>query len=231
MTCTANASFSSQRPMSSTFRPARSKRRGTANTGPIPISSGSQPATAKPRKIPSGRRPRFSASFASITMQAEAPSENWLALPAATRPPGMAGLIFAIASTVVSGRIPSSAERVTSHVERRPESVSATLISDAKGTSPSANFPAGGALGQGAAHDHVLYLGRIDLRTLHGSADDMSAQGRAVGHVEGASPGLCQTGAGGGDDDGVGHGALPDALKDFPSAASFARRAAGADAA
>src|SRR5438270_8135500 len=96
MTCTAKASFSSQSPMSSIFRPARSGRRGTANTGPIPISSGSQPASAKPRKIPSGRSPRFSASFASITTQADAPSENWLALPAATTPPGMAGLIFAI---------------------------------------------------------------------------------------------------------------------------------------
>ena len=93
------------------------------------------------------------------------------------------------------------------------------------------HVPAGGALGQGAAHDHVLHLGRVDLCTLHGSADDMSAQGRAVGHVEGASPGLCQTGAGGGDDDGVGHGALPDALKDFPSAASFASRGAGSHAA
>jgi hypothetical protein len=43
-------------------------------------------------------RPRFSASFESITTHAEAPSENWLALPAATTPPGIAGLIFATAS-------------------------------------------------------------------------------------------------------------------------------------
>ena len=36
----------------------------------MPISSGSQPATAKPRKVPSGFRPFFSASFALITTQA-----------------------------------------------------------------------------------------------------------------------------------------------------------------
>jgi hypothetical protein len=71
---------------------------GTANTGPMPISSGSQPATAKPRKMPSGLRPRCSASFASITTQAEAPSENWLALPAVITPPGIAGLILATPS-------------------------------------------------------------------------------------------------------------------------------------
>ena len=48
----------------------------------MPISSGSQPATAKPRNVPSGFRPFFSASFALITTQAEAPSDSWLALPA-----------------------------------------------------------------------------------------------------------------------------------------------------
>ena len=78
----ANASFSSHRSMSSIFMPARCNSFGTANTGPMPISSGSQPATAKPRNMPSGFRPFFSASFALITTQAEAPSESWLALPA-----------------------------------------------------------------------------------------------------------------------------------------------------
>ncbi len=48
----------------------------------MPISSGSQPATAKPRNVPSGFRPFFSAIFALITTQALAPSDNWLALPA-----------------------------------------------------------------------------------------------------------------------------------------------------
>ena len=84
--------------MSSTFSPARASSFGTANTGPMPISSGSQPATAKPRKMPSGCRPRARAASALITTHAAAPSENWLALPAAMTPPGSAGLIFATPS-------------------------------------------------------------------------------------------------------------------------------------
>ena len=56
----------------------------------MPISSGSQPATAKPRKRPSGFRPFCSASSRCITTQAPAPSQNWLALPAVTTPPGIA---------------------------------------------------------------------------------------------------------------------------------------------
>ena len=89
----ANASFNSQIPMSSIDRPFALSSFGTANTGPMPISSGSQPATAKPRKRPSGFMPRCSASFSFITTAAEAPSENWLALPAAMQPPSIAGLI------------------------------------------------------------------------------------------------------------------------------------------
>ena len=78
----ANASFSSHRSMSSIVMPARCNSFGTANTGPMPISSGSQPATAKPRNVPSGVSPFFSAILALITTQADAPSESWLALPA-----------------------------------------------------------------------------------------------------------------------------------------------------
>jgi hypothetical protein len=48
----------------------------------MPISSGSSPLTAMPRKNPSGSMLRCSASFASITTHADAPSESWLALPA-----------------------------------------------------------------------------------------------------------------------------------------------------
>ena len=73
--------------------PACSRSFGTANTGPMPISFGSQPATAKPRKMPSGVRLRLAASLALMTTAAEAPSENWLALPAAMQPPSIAGLI------------------------------------------------------------------------------------------------------------------------------------------
>ncbi len=45
----------------------------------------------------------------------------------------------------------------------------------------------------------------IDARALDGVAHDVAAEGGAVGHVEGAAPGLGEAGAGGGDDDGVSH--------------------------
>ena len=61
-----------------------------------------------------------------MTTQADAPSENWLAFPAETTPPGRAGLIFETASYVVSGRMPSSADSVTSRVPSFPDSLSAT---------------------------------------------------------------------------------------------------------
>ncbi len=70
----------------------------TANTGPMPISSGSQPATANARKTPIGCSPRLAAACSLMTTHAAAPSENWLALPAAIVPPGSAGLIFATPS-------------------------------------------------------------------------------------------------------------------------------------
>src|SRR5919106_540823 len=106
-----------------------------------PLVRNPQPITVKPRKMPSGRNPRFAASAPSITTHAEARSENWLALPAATTPPGRAGLIRDTPSYVVSGRIPSSAASVTSFVRRRPESLSATPITVGKGTISSLNFP------------------------------------------------------------------------------------------
>ena len=60
----------------------------------MPISAGSQPATANPRNTPSGLRFFFAAAVSLITTQTPAPSENWLALPALTTPPSSAGLIF-----------------------------------------------------------------------------------------------------------------------------------------
>src|SRR5574337_317811 len=78
--------------MSSIFKPWRESSFGTACTGPMPISSGSQPATAKPRKAPSGERPRRSASLASIRMQAEAPSASCEAFPAVMNRSALAGL-------------------------------------------------------------------------------------------------------------------------------------------
>ncbi|MNY59458.1 hypothetical protein D3C86_1959130 [compost metagenome] len=49
ITWQAKASLISHRPMSATVRPKRLSSLGTANTGPMPISSGAQPATAMPR--------------------------------------------------------------------------------------------------------------------------------------------------------------------------------------
>ncbi len=130
--------------MSPTFMPARARSFGTANAGPMPISSGSHPATAKPRKIPSGARPFEEAIFALITTHAEAPSENWLAFPAAITPPGIAGRIFDTPSYVVSARMPSSAETVTDFV-KSPPVLSATPAVTVMGTISSANFPAAAA--------------------------------------------------------------------------------------
>jgi hypothetical protein len=60
--------------------------------------------------------------------------------------------------------------------------------------------------GVGAAHDDVVDLGGVDACALHGVLHRMAAEGGAVGHVEGALPALGEGRAGGGDDDGVGHG-------------------------
>src|SRR5206468_78800 len=88
---------------------------------------------------------------------------------------------------------------------------------------------AGRALGQGAAHDHVLDLGGIDLRPLDGGLDDVAAEGAAVGQVEGAAPGLGEAGAGGGDDGCVDHARSCEAKLE-PAAASFVISGAGSQA-
>ena len=67
---------------------------------------------------------------------------------------------------------------------------------------------AGGALGQGAAHDHVFHLGRVNARALDGVLHHMAAERGAVGQVEGAPPALGQRGACGGYDDGGCHGGV-----------------------
>ena len=115
---------------------------GTAKTGPMPISLGSQPATANPRKMPSGFSPLVAAALSLMTMATEAPSENWLALPAAMTPPSIAGLIFATPSSVVSGRIPSSCETVTSRTDSAAVFLSTAFIFVVIGTISSSNFPA-----------------------------------------------------------------------------------------
>src|SRR5258707_13752616 len=75
----------------------------------MPISSGSQPADAHATKRPSGCRPRFSASLASISTTAAAPSDSWLALPAGTYlPRPLTRSSLARPSVVVSGPLQSS---------------------------------------------------------------------------------------------------------------------------
>jgi hypothetical protein len=111
----------------------------------MPISSGSQPATAKPRKMPSGLRPFCSATLAFITTEAEEPSENWLALPAVITPPGIAERILTTPSRVVSGRMPSSAAMVTCFVSNWPVVLSATPMVTVIGTISSLNLPAAAA--------------------------------------------------------------------------------------
>jgi len=140
-TCTAKASLSSHRSMSFTFSPNRSSTLGTAKMGPMPISSGSQPATAKPRKRPSGCRPLRCATASSISTQAPAPSLNWLALPAAIKPPGSAGRMLQMPSNVVPGRMPSSSATVTSLL-RRPSTGSTTPAVTVMGAISSLKRPA-----------------------------------------------------------------------------------------
>ena len=92
--------------------------------------------------MPSGLRLRCSASFESITTTAEAPSENWLALPAEITPPGTALRILDTPSKVVSARMPSSEARVTSRVINWRVAGSALPASTVIGTISSSNLPA-----------------------------------------------------------------------------------------
>ena len=127
--------------MSCTERPSFFNTLGMANTGPMPISSGSQPATAKPRKRPRGWRLFLLAKSSLTTTQAPAPSENWLALPALTSPPGSALFRPLMAATVVPSRVPSSLATVTFLVVS-PMTLSATPIVTSMGAISASNRPA-----------------------------------------------------------------------------------------
>ena len=78
----------------------------------MPISSGSQPATAKPRKATFGLMPSASAPPRYMSSVAEAPSESCEALPAVTVPWPLFGSKYGFSaskpSSVVSGRLHSS---------------------------------------------------------------------------------------------------------------------------
>ena len=143
MTCTAKASFNSHKPISPILRPFFSSSFGTAKTGPMPISSGSSPATAMPRYMPRGARPRFAASPASISTAAEAPSDSCEALPAViTAPSPRTGFNPCKPSKLVDGRLPSSFSNTTSWVEILPLSLSFIIMVDGRGTISSSNLPA-----------------------------------------------------------------------------------------
>jgi len=111
-TCDANASFSSHTSISAMPTPRRRSSFGTAKTGPMPISSGSQPTTAYPRRMRRGWTPSDAARSADITSVADAPSDNWEELPAVTVPWPLSvsktGDNLASPSALVSGRLHSS---------------------------------------------------------------------------------------------------------------------------
>ena len=63
---------------------------------------------------------------------------------------------------------------------------------------------AGGALAERAAHDHVVDLGWVEARPLHGGGHGVGAKRGAGRRVEGAPIGLADRGARGRDDDRLG---------------------------
>ena len=110
-TTEAKASLISIASMSSSVILARSSTVVVAGMGPVSMVIGSTPARAKAWKRARGRRPSALA-FSSLMMStAEAPSVICEELPAVTLPPSglKAGLSLASVSTVLSGRMPSSA--------------------------------------------------------------------------------------------------------------------------
>src|SRR5262249_43942786 len=64
---------------------------------------------------------------------------------------------------------------------------------------------AGGTLEESRADQYVLDLAGIDASTLDGVAQHVTGIGHRVRHGERAAPGLRESGAGSGNDDGVGH--------------------------
>ena len=112
-----------------------------ASTGPMPISSGGTPRTAKPTKRASGWAPDCLRKASETTSTAAAPSVICEALPAVTVPPSLkAGLSWASPSAVVSRRIPSSA--VKRSVRRCSLPFTRPTVSTSTGTSSSWNLPA-----------------------------------------------------------------------------------------
>ena len=109
--------------------PVRPSSFCTAGIGPMPITRGSTPATALPRKVPSGSTPRSRAFSSDAITSAAAPSLIPDAFPAVTVPPARnAGFSVASFSSVVSGRGCSSrtmSPTETSSSSKRPASAAA----------------------------------------------------------------------------------------------------------
>ncbi len=122
----ANASLISTRSISSIDIPARSSTFAVDGMGPVSINTGSTPATANEWKRARGFRPSWAARSSEAMRTAAAPSVIWDELPAVMTPSGLnAGLSVASFSTVLSGRIPSSA--LTSCAPSGPVTVTGTI--------------------------------------------------------------------------------------------------------
>src|SRR5512137_844037 len=121
MAWAANASLISKRSMSSGLRPASFRAFGIATAGPMPISSGAQPATAKTVILARGLSPRALAFSAVMSRAKAAPSVICEELPAVTDPPALkAGLSLPRSATVVGQRTPSSVSKTTASRMRFP---------------------------------------------------------------------------------------------------------------
>ena len=81
--------------MSATFRPGRSQQLGhgehRADAHLVGLAAGHREAAEDAQRLQAAL---LGAACAFITTQADAPSENWLALPAVMTPPGIAGRIL-----------------------------------------------------------------------------------------------------------------------------------------
>ena len=118
----ANASFSSNRPMSSIVRPAFLSAFSVEGIGPMPMISGCTPAKANETSFIFGRRPSSLTAPPPARRDIVAPSVSGEDVPAVTRPCGRKGVFSAARSSiVVCGRRPSSSVA-------RPHAPSASLI-------------------------------------------------------------------------------------------------------
>ena len=126
--------------------PWRCSSRGTATVGPMPISSGEQPPTAKPLKAPRGVTPRRDASASAMSTHALAPSESCEALPGVIVAVGSTSARTALSeerpSSVVSPRLHSSPLTVASTLLTSPVSLFLTCITVSSGAISSSKSPA-----------------------------------------------------------------------------------------